>query len=32
LNSSKAATIGYGMFKGVCKWVHVLYYKVAQPS
>jgi len=32
LNSSKAATFGYGIFKGVCKWVHALYYKVAQPS
>jgi hypothetical protein len=32
LNSSKAATYGYRGFKGVCKWVHALYYKVAQPS
>ena len=32
LNSSKAATFGYWGYKGVCKWVHELYYKVAQPT
>jgi hypothetical protein len=32
LNSSKANTFGDWVLKGVCKWVHALYYKVAQPS
>ena len=32
LNSAKVATFGGWIFENMCKCVHALYYKVAQPS